>query len=87
MSVYQQSVSVSDAAFPGTPQVIVPFEPRTITVINESAAAKAFVSMDGVNDQGHLIGSAVIEYGQRVTKVWLRRDGGASPLIQVIAEG
>ncbi len=86
MSAFSDIIVVSDLAFPATPQVVIPFEPKSITIINESTMQQGFVSFDGVNDQGHLLGRAVIEYEQRVTKVWLRKGGGANINIQVLAE-
>lgn len=91
MSVFQQIVDVSGtAAFPTTPQVTVPFQAKSISVLNEDLGTSddAFVSFDGQNDMGHLIPGATIQYGQRVTRVWLRRGavGTAPTNIQVIAE-
>lgn len=91
MSVFSEIVDVSgQSAYPAqdSPQVVIPFEPRSIAIVNEDGVDDAFVSFDGVNDQGHLIGGATTEFSQRVTKVWLRRgDVGTPPTnIQITAE-
>ncbi len=91
MSVFEAIVDVSgQAAFPANPQVVIPFEPRTIAVFNEDAADgdDAFVSFDGQTAVGHVIAGFTIMYEQRVLEVWLRRGvAGSSPTnIQVIAE-
>lgn len=92
MSVFSEIVDVSgQAAYPtlDSPQVVIPFEPRSIAVINEDGVDDAFVSFDGVNDHGHLIGGTATEFKQRVTKVWLKRGavGSAPTNIQITAEG
>lgn len=78
------------AAFPTDPQVVIPFEPKTIAVFNEDAADgdDAFVSFDGQVAVGHVIAGFTITYDQRVPRVWLRRGVVGSPPtnIQVIAE-
>lgn len=91
MSVFEVIVDVSgQAAFPTNPQVVIPFEPRTIAVFNEDSnnGDDAFVSFDGQTTVGHVIAGSTFTYTQRVLGVWLRRGAiGAPPTnIQVIAE-
>ena len=92
MSAHAQVVDVSgDAGYPATPQVVIPFVPKCISVLNEDVGTTddVYVSFDGVNDMGHLIAGATIEYTlQFVTKVWLRRGAVGTPPtnVQVVAE-
>ena len=91
MSVYQQTVNVfGQVGYPADPQVVIPFEPAEISIFNEDAAFAddAFISFDGVNDAGRVVGGSSLNYVQRMRRVWLRRGViGAPPTnIQVIAE-
>ncbi len=89
MSVYQQIVNVqATPSYPTVPQVVIPFEPKSISVQNENVAGAgdAFVSFDGINDQGHLIAGASIHFEQRVTRAWLRRGSAGNTDVQVLAE-
>ncbi len=94
MSVFAQTVDVhGTTAFPATPQVIVPFQARKITVINEDLTDDVVhVSFDGKDVHGilnPLIPDTVkLEYTQNVTKVWLLAPAGASTTnVQIIVEG
>ena len=91
MSVFQQVVDVSGtAAFPTTPQVVIPFEPKSILIINNDPTAgdDVFVSFDGVEDHTQIFGADGVTFLQRVKQVWLRRGSiGAPPTnVQVVAE-
>lgn len=90
MAIYSVAVT-APAAFPAAnaPSVIIPFEPKSITVINEdSGAANSIeVSFDGVEVHGKLIPTqvAALKFSQSVTKVWLRRAAG-TPTVRIVAE-
>ncbi len=91
VSVFQQIVDVSgDAVFPTMPQVVIPFEPKSIAIFNEDIedGDDIFVSFDGVVDMGHLFAGNVRHYEQRTPRVWLRRGVvGTTPTnVQVLAE-
>lgn len=90
MSVYNQTVDVSGtAAYPSTPQVTIPFEPRRIVLLNEDTADDAYVSLDGQNDHVHLPANTGFAFNfQRVRGVWLKRGVAGTPVtdIQVVAE-
>jgi hypothetical protein len=94
MSAYSTSVDVAaTASYPTTAQVIIPFEPKRITVVVEESDAGegAHVSFDGANDAGVLIQgmpSQGLVFDQRVTKVWLKRfaAGAGTITVRVMAE-
>lgn len=91
MSIHYQSANAFGvAAYPGSPQIVIPFQPVKITIRNEdgTAADDIFFSLDGVTDHGHLPGGTAIEIIQRVQKIWLRRGlAGADPTtVSVTAE-
>ena len=92
MSVHRQTLTLDAvSAYPGTAQVIIPFVPKTITVLNEGlTSAPALVSFDGVNDHAQLTPgtpSAGLVFRQGVQKVWFKRGAVASGIVvQVIAE-
>lgn len=79
------------AAYPNDPQLLLDFEPRSIAVINmdQSINDDVFVSFDGSDDHGRLLGGASLEYRSPTRKVFLKRGAvGVSPtFVQVIAEG
>lgn len=86
MAIFQSSAA-APVAFAGTPTFSIPFEPKTITLVNESnvfASAVEF-SLDGVNVHGKLIPTVngSIELFQHVQNVWLR---GAAVSVQIIAQ-
>jgi len=79
MSVFQQTVNVfADTSYPADPQVVIPFEAKSVSIVNEDLDDNTWISFDGVNDHGHLIRGNGITYQQRVDKVWLRRGSGAA---------
>ena len=60
MSVFQQVVDVSGtAAFPATPQVEIPFEPKSIVIVNNDPTPgdDVFLSFDGVEDHAQVFGA------------------------------
>ncbi len=92
MSVFSQVVNAHGVTtFPATPQVVIPFQAKSIAVVLEDDTDDAFVSFDGENDHGHLVPgtpAAGIMYEQNVTKVWVRAPAGTDPVnVQIIVEG
>lgn len=86
MAIFNSSAA-APVAFAANPTFSIPFEPKTITLINESnvfASAVEF-SLDGVNVHGKLIPTVLgsIELTQHVQNVWLR---GAAVSVQIIAQ-
>lgn len=92
MSAFEQIVDISgQAGFPATPQVVIPFEPRSLEILNEDITDgdAVFVSFDGKEDMGHILAGMSIRYQQRITKVWFRIDpatDSAPTNLQVVAE-
>lgn len=93
MSIHRQSVNVYNVtAFPTDPQVEIPFEPRSIMVINQDQDGDAVeISFDGVNVHARLLyqgPSSGLVFNQLARRVWLRSVGaGTSPTdVEVIAE-
>jgi hypothetical protein len=95
MAIFRSVVDVSGtSSYPGTPQVTIPFIPRTIMVMNmdvQSSVDSADVSLDGTNTIATLTPgtpSAGIVLEQKALNVWLRRTaaGTAPTNVQVIAE-
>lgn len=90
MSVARFEVNVfPDAAYPSTPQVQAPFEPRSIVIINQDATDDVFASFDGVTDHVQLLGSDSIRFiFQRARNLFLRKGAvGTDPTnVQVIVE-
>jgi hypothetical protein len=92
MATFTQTVDVSGtAAYPASPQVTIPFIPKTITVVCEDSTDDAWVSFDGSTDAAHMVPGTPdqrLVFNQRVTKVWLKRGAaGAAPTnVQVMAE-
>ncbi len=90
MSIFRAEVDVFGvAAYPSSPQVVIPFEPREIRITNEDSSDDIFFSLNGTDDHGHLLGgAATVKVSQRVTKVWLKRGGtGVTPInVNVVAE-
>lgn len=89
MSIHRAEVDVSGtAAYPSTPQVVIPFEPTQIGVVNEDGSDDVYVSFDGVSDHAHVFGGDGVTVFQRVKQVWLRRGAAGTPptTVAVIAE-
>lgn len=91
MSIHRQSVNVYNVtAFPSDPQVVVPFEPRSIMIINQDEDGDAIeFSFDGTNVHGRLVSSSPgIVLNQLAKRLWLRSVlAGTSPTnVEVIAE-
>ena len=88
MAIYSTG-GTAPAAFPVSPSFSIPFEPRTILIVNEDTTLANYVefSLDGVNVHGRLtptvLGSLVLS--QHVLNVWIRRGAG-TPVVRIIAE-
>ena len=93
MAIYRQVITLDAvSSYPGTPQVVIPFVPKSIAVVNEGpTGANAFVSFDGQSDDAQLTPgtpSAGMVFSQRTTRVWLKRGAAASGIVvQIVAEG
>lgn len=91
MSIYSLAVDVSaQNAYQAAPDVVVPFMPLSIVVVNEHLTAQVAVSFDGTNDHWVFTPGtpgAGLRFSQRVSKVWCRRVGaGANIIMRVEAE-
>lgn len=89
MSVKMERIDVfGQTAFPTTPQIEWPFEPKEVSVFNEDDTDTVALSFDGQEDHGVLIARSAQTYRNRGLKVWLRSVGaGTTPItVQVIAE-
>ena len=88
MSLQTNRIDVSGvAAYPGTAQVIILFEPRRIQLIYEGAANAAFASFDGTSDDVHLSPGNPVTLEQRgIREIFLKRDGASGDNVQVIIE-
>jgi hypothetical protein len=89
-SIYSTSVTAPAAfAAVSAPDFTVPFEPRSIIVINEDATTANYVevSFDGVDVHGRLTPGQVsaMKFAQTVKKVWVRRGAG-TPVVRIVAE-
>ncbi len=87
MSLQTNRIDVSAvAAYPGTAQVIIPFEPRLIQLMFEGATDGAFISFDGTTDDLRLTPGIGVTLEQRsIRQMFLKRDG-AGGIVQVITE-
>ena len=77
-----QTVAVTAATYTANPQVVLGFEPDSITMFNESATATDVVvfSFDGVTDHGKLVPLtplAALSWETKLREVWLRLRSGA----------
>lgn len=89
MSVQMNRINVfGQPAYPTDPQIIIPFEPKEVSIFNEDDADTVAISFDGVNDHGVLIPRSTLTYNQNGQKVWLRSVGaGSDPITaQVVME-
>ena len=88
MPIYSTTVTAG-ASYPAStaPDVTIPFEPKSIVVVNEDTSNNVSVSLDGTNDAFTLVPGILpaLRITQRATKIWLKRAGG-TPSVQVIAE-
>lgn len=88
MAVYSDT-SAAPVAFATDPTFTVPFQPKSVTIINEDVdpANEIEVSFDGVNVAGKLIPGTVAGYkwNQNSSLVWIRGVGSA--VGRIIAEG
>lgn len=89
MAIFNQQVT-APAGYPGDPQVVVPFEPRRITlVLFDTGAGKTLeFSFDGSTDSVKLStdsGFTRYECTQRARRIFVK--GASAAVAQVIAEG
>ncbi len=91
MANYSKVVSVAAGSYATNPDVVIPFVPKRIRVMNMDAAAMAYVSLDGHQDDVALLNdvkspSSSHEWSWQICqKVWLR-TGGAAVSVQIVAE-
>lgn len=91
MANFSKVVSVAAGSYATDPDVIIPFVPKRIRVMNMDAAALAYVSLDGHQDDVALLNdvkspSSSHEWSWQICqKVWLR-TGGAAVSVQIVAE-
>ncbi len=87
MSLQVNRVDVSAvAAYPGDPQIIIPFEPRKIQLMFEGTSDGAFISFEGTADDIRLTpGIGVTLEGHSISQMFLKRDV-AGVTVQVITE-
>lgn len=87
MSFYS-TLATPTSAYPSTPDVTVPFEPRAVTfaLMDSVANQNAFISFDGVNNHVKLVVGQLqtVRLESAVTKIWLK--SAVSTSVQVIAE-
>lgn len=92
MAIYGTTLDVTAVtAFPTLPNITIPFQPRSIAIVNENLATAIEVSFDGVNVHARLtpgLPSAGMVFGQKSEKVWLRAavGGGTSVVARLTAE-
>lgn len=88
------AATYADAAHP---DISLPsnWQPKRIEIVNENqtAANDAFISFDGKEDNGHVVGgtdalAASITYNDQtsVTKIWVRTGAGSAPVLRVLIE-
>lgn len=94
MAAYQLRLDLSAvAAYPGTPQVILPFQPHSVAIVIEddpASATDAAVSFDGSTDHATLIGgrpSASLYWEPaRFTRIWLKAYTTGATSVVVFAD-
>lgn len=93
MSIQRFVVDVSaTSAYPGSPQVDIPFDPKTLTIAIVSGTAGVQVSLDaGANTHieltpGTPLQGYVMQQGSGMKKVWLRRAAAGAGIVHIIAE-
>lgn len=91
MANFSKVVSVVAGSYATDADVIIPFVPKRIRVMNMDAGAMAYASLDGRQDDVALIAdvkspSSSHEWSWQICqKVWLR-TGGAAVSVQIVAE-
>lgn len=91
MAIYSDSIT-APAVFAAitAPSFTIPFEPRSIVIVNEDSTAANYVeySFDGTNVHGRLTPTILagirLEF-QRATKIWVRRGAG-TPVVRIMVE-
>lgn len=93
MSIHRQNVNVYNVTdFPTEPQVVIPFEPRSIMVVNQDEDGDAVeISFDGVTVHARLLNtgpSAGLVLNQLSQRLWIRSvlAGTDTTNVEVIAE-
>lgn len=91
MAVKNARINVqAQVAYPTLPQLDVGQIGSTLSVVNESAASDVYVSLDGINDDYHLVPgiNAGGVFGGKYTKMWCRigSASGSPVYVQLIAE-
>ena len=91
MANFSKVVSVAASSYATNPDVVIPFVPKRIRVMNMDEGDLAFVSLDGRLDDVALLNdvkspSSSHEWMWQISrKVWLRTNG-ASVQVQIVAE-
>lgn len=83
----------STSAYPaaGSQQVIIPFEPRTLTMSIITGTEGVKLSFDGVADHiqltpGTPLQGYVAQQGSGMRNVWLKRNAAGAGIVHLIAE-
>ena len=91
MANFSAMVTVSVTSYNMAPDVVIPFVPKRIRVMNMDGGDVAYASLDGREDAVAVLNdvkspSSSHEWMWQISqKVWLRTDGGAV-LVQIVAE-
>ena len=92
MAVFSKMVTVSQTDYPGDPQIVLPFEPSSITAQFMGGESPVSISFGDKQDAAILLpdilspGSFYDWTNQRwVSKIFLKVDAGTS-IMQIIAE-
>lgn len=72
------------------PDVTIPFEPKRVAIVNESAVIAVFASFDGIADHARLTPGQPtqgLQFENGATKIWFKREAAGAGYVQIIAEG
>ncbi len=96
MAIHFDRVVLTDDTYPTDPQIDLPedWQPKRIQLVdeNDDPADDAFISFDGSEDIGHVLGgdtlASVITYLAQVgvRKIWLRNGTGGNVTMRVLVE-
>lgn len=88
MSIQTERIDVAAVTvYPGTAQIIIPFEPLRIQLFYEGASNAALASFDGTADDIRLAPGNPVTLEQRgIRQIFLKRDGAGGAVVQVIVE-
>ena len=89
MAIYSTTVT-AQTSWQANADVTIPFEPRSIVIVNEDTDAANYVEVSddgGVSTASKLTPTilAGIRLTQKVKKIWLKAAAG-TPSVQIIAE-